>query len=57
MQIDQKTAIGIIGITAVSVIQCVAFLTGHDGVVLALTTTVIGGIVGSIFGFKLGAKS
>lgn len=47
-----KTIIGLTGIVAVTVLQCAAWLGGFDGQVFALTSAVIGGVVGVTFGFR-----
>lgn len=48
---DKITAgVCIVGITAT--LQTVAWLLGKDGQVFALTSLVIGGIAGAIFGFS-----
>lgn len=44
--IQDKTIIGIVGICAVVILQCMAWASGHNGQVFALTSAVIGGITG-----------
>jgi len=43
---------GVVAITSVAIMQVVAWACGHNGTVFALTSAVIGGITGSIFGFS-----
>ena len=53
---DAKTIIGVTGITAVTILQTVAWYTGHDGTVFALTSAIIGGITGYFFGWERNLK-
>lgn len=43
-------------ITIVAGIQCIAWISGFNGSVFALTSLIIGGITGSIFGFSIRKK-
>jgi len=52
---DKITA-GVCIVGIVGILQGVAWILGKDGQVFALTSLVIGGISGAIFGFKLGLK-
>jgi len=47
--------LGVCGIVAV--MQGVSWICGHNGQVFALTSLIIGGVVGAIFGFKTGADT
>jgi hypothetical protein len=47
---EDKTAIGITGIAALTSLQFIAWYTGHNGTVFALTSAGIGTIIGSYFG-------
>lgn len=49
---EDKTIIGIIGLICVTIIQCVAWYLGFDGQVFALTSAVIGVIIGYFFGWS-----
>jgi len=51
---EDKTIIGVVGICGVVILQCVAWASGHNGQVFALTSAVIGGITGFTFGLKTG---
>lgn len=53
---EEKTIIGLVGITAVTALQVIAWSAGLDGAVFALTSLVIGGVVGATYGFKAGVK-
>jgi uncharacterized membrane-anchored protein len=44
-------------IAVVAILQGISWYLGKNGTVFALTSLVIGGIAGSIFGFKLGSGS
>ena len=37
-------------------IQIAAWIMGKDGVIVGLTSLVIGGLAGSLFGFTVGSK-
>ena len=49
-----KDILGVVVIAILAVMQGAAWYMGKDGAVFALTSLVIGGIAGSIFGFKIG---
>jgi len=51
-----KTTAGVCVIGVIAMLQCVAWYLGKDGQVFALTSLVIGGITGTIFGFSIGLK-
>jgi len=51
-----KTTAGVCMVLTVAGLQTVAWILGKDGQVFALTSLVIGGITGAIFGFSLGLK-
>jgi len=49
-----KQKFGMFAIGTVAILQCIAWCTGHDGTVFALTSAVIGGVTGAILGFTIG---
>ena len=50
--ISDKAAIGTVGILVLGILQCMAWYTGHNGAVFALTSAGIGGIIGSTFNLR-----
>ena len=50
---ELKYAFGGFVITVVAILQGAAWYIGFDGAVFAFTSLIIGGVVGSIFGFSL----
>ncbi len=51
-----KVIIAVTGITAVSILQIVAWMSGHNGQVFALTSSIIGVSVGFFLGFTKKVK-
>jgi len=51
MKLEPKHVLGIVGIASVTYLQTVAWFTGHNGAAFALTSAVIGGVVGTLVGF------
>ena len=47
--ISDKAIVGVTGILILGIMQCVAWSTGHNGTVFALTSAGIGGIIGAYF--------
>lgn len=56
MEWTPKLVLGLTGIGAVTVLQCVAWLCGHNGAVFALTSSVIGGVIGFTYGTERNIK-
>jgi len=54
---ESKTIIGLTGIIAMSTLQCVAWLSGHNGAVFAFTSGVTGAIIGYFFGWERNVKA
>lgn len=54
--IKDKNIVGTIAIICVTVLQVMAWHYNHDGQVFALTSFIIGGVIGSLFGFDLGNR-
>lgn len=50
---NEKLVFAMFVISVVSVLQGVAWYIGFNGTVFAFTSLIIGGVVGSIFGFSL----
>jgi len=48
-----KLVCGTVIIACIAGLQMFAWYTGHDGIVFATTSAIIGGIVGALFGFKI----
>jgi len=48
-----KCIVSTVGLVCVTGLQLFAWQTGHNGTVFALTSTVIGGIIGFSLGIKL----
>jgi len=48
-----KLICGTIIIVCIAGLQMFAWYTGHDGIVFATTSAIIGGIVGALFGFTI----
>jgi len=53
---ESKTIIGLTGIIAMTALQCVAWLSGHNGTVFAFTSGVTGAIIGYFFGWERNVK-
>ena len=47
--ITDKGLIGTVGILVLGILQCMAWQTGHNGTVFALTSAGIGAIIGAYF--------
>jgi len=54
--VDNRLIIGVVGISAVTILQCIAWCTGHNGTVFALTSAIIGGVCGYFFGWEKNVK-
>jgi len=54
--VEDKTIIGVTAIICVTIIQAIAWYMGHDGAVFALTSAIIGGVVGFFLGIKINVK-
>lgn len=54
--VEDKTIIATVAISAVTILQVVAWYCGFNGQVFALTSAVIGGITGFTFGLKKGSN-
>jgi len=55
--VDNRIIIGVVGISAVTILQCIAWCTGHNGTVFALTSAIIGGVCGYFFGWERNVKA
>lgn len=53
---NEKLIFGMYAITIVAILQGVAWYVGFNGQMFALTALVIGGVIGSIFGFSIKPK-
>jgi len=53
---DSKFLVGSIAIICISIMDIVALIMGVDGTFMITCTTIIGAIVGGLFGFSLGLK-
>jgi len=51
-----KNLLALLIIIVIVIFQVIAWLLGHDGTVTGVCLAILGGIVGVIFGFKIGAK-
>jgi len=49
---NEKCIIGVVGIGCLTILQTIAWSTGHNGTVFALTSAGIGAIIGSYFDLK-----
>ncbi len=54
---ESKLTFAAIVIVCITSIQICAFIFGFNGQVFAFTSLIIGGIVGSIFGFSITKKA
>ena len=54
--VDNKVIIGVVGISSVTILQGIAWVTGHNGTVFALTSSIIGGICGYFLGWERNVK-
>ena len=52
-----KCIVSSIGLICVTALQLFAWYTGHNGTVFALTSTVIGGIIGFALGIDIDVKT
>jgi len=52
MTITDKGLTGVVGVLCLTVLQCMAWQTGHNGTVFALTSAGIGAIIGSYFDLR-----
>ena len=55
-KLEAKHIFGMFAIGTVALIQGIAWATGHNGTVFALTSAVIGGVTGTILGFGYAKK-
>ena len=51
-----KTIIVCVGVAGIVVLDTVALLTGHNGMILATSIGAIGALIGGALGFGLGLK-
>ena len=55
---DRLVSMGIVGISSVTVLQSIAWVTGHNEVtIFALTSAIIGGVTGFFFGWERNVKA
>ena len=57
MILTAKQKFGMFAIGTVAILQGLAWITGHNGTVFALTSAVIGGVTGAVLGFTIGKKT
>lgn len=53
---EDKTIVCLTGLICVTLLQLYAWYSGHNGTVFALTSTIIGGIIGYYLGWKKNIK-
>lgn len=57
MESKHKCIVSVVGLISVTALQVYAWFSGHNGSVFALTSSVIGGIIGFSLGITIDIKN